>query len=267
MAKISFVGAGRMASAIVRGLITQDPTQKSSIRCFSASGGSSASLAAETGIQKANTIEELTDEADIVVIAFKPQHLASTDPQFSELTRGKIVVSVLAAKTVAHLAEKFPHARNIVRTMPNTPSAIGAGVTGWCAQQELSQEDRTMVVSLLSAVGQEIEVPESKINSLMGISGCGPAFLFEFTGALRDAGVAAGLTTEEAEKLAMETVLGSARLMARSGRSPEDLRNEVTSPNGTTFAGLEVLKAANFRDTMVAVVAAAKARAEDLAAD
>ena len=99
----------------------------------------------------------------------------------------------------------------------------------------------------------------------MGVSGCGPAFVFEFTGALRDAGVAAGLTSDEAEKLAIETILGSARLMARSELSPEALRDQVTSPNGTTYAGLQVLKAHNFRNTMIEVVAAAKARSAELA--
>ncbi|GAB5561121.1 MAG: pyrroline-5-carboxylate reductase [Synoicihabitans sp.] len=254
-----------MASAIVRGLVEQDSSNRDRINCYSASGKSAQILADSTGIGKADTLSDLLAGSDIVVIAFKPQHLAEADPAFEELTRGKIVLSVLAAKTLDHLREKFPHARNIVRTMPNTPSAIGAGITGWSSQSPLTEPDRAKVVKLLGAIGQEIEVPESKIDALMGISGCGPAFLFEFTGALRDAGVAAGLNPEEAEKLAVETVLGSARLMARSERSPEDLRNEVTSPNGTTFAGLEVLRAAHFRDTMKQVVAAAKSRAAELA--
>lgn len=264
MAKIAFVGTGRMAGAIVDGLLAAG-TPASDIAGYSASGASAAALAQRTGILHASTLEDLIGPADMVVIAFKPQHLAEADPAFAELTRDKVVLSVLAAKTLEHLAAVFPHARNIIRTMPNTPSAIGAGITGWCAQSALSDADRALVVSTLGAIGQEIEVPEDKIDALMGVSGCGPAFVFEFTGALRDAGMAAGLTHEVAEKLAVETVLGSARLMARSDMSPEDLRNQVTSPNGTTFAGLQVLEAKGFRGTMREVVAAAKARSEELA--
>jgi pyrroline-5-carboxylate reductase len=254
-----------MASAIVDGLLAASPHQASHIACYSASGQSAAALAHRTGITQAAHLDELLAEADLVIVAFKPQHLASADPALAELTRGKLVLSVLAAKTLEHLAAVFPHARNLIRTMPNTPSAIGAGITGWCSQNPLVNDDRQTVLEVLGAIGQELEVPEDKIDALMGVSGCGPAFVFEFTGALRDAGVNAGLTPGEAERLAIETVLGSARLMARSDASPEDLRNQVTSPNGTTYAGLQVLEAKQFRNTMREVVAAAKARSEELA--
>ena len=265
MNDIAFVGAGRMASAIVDGLIAGDASCSQRIVCYSASGTSAAQLASRTGIRQAQDLPSLLAQADIVVIAFKPQHLATADAQFAELTAGKIVISVLAAKTLDHLAAVFPRARNIVRTMPNTPSAIGAGITGWSASVPLTSADRTAVTAMLQSIGREIEVPEEKIDALMGVSGCGPAFVFEFTGALRDAGVAAGLTSEEAEQLAIETVLGSARLMARSSESPETLRDQVTSPNGTTYAGLQRLKAHNFRGIMQEVVAAAKSRSEELA--
>jgi pyrroline-5-carboxylate reductase len=264
MPKLAFIGAGRMAGAIVDGLLATG-TPPSDITCLSASGQSAKALAARTGISWASDLPELLATADLVVVAFKPQHLATADGRLAELTADKLVLSVLAAKTTDHLAKAFPRARNIIRTMPNTPSAIGAGITGWCAYQQISAADRAHVTAVLGAIGQELEVPEEKIDALMGVSGCGPAFLFEFTGALRDAGVAAGLEAGEAEKLAIETVLGSARLMARSKLSPEELRDQVTSPHGTTFAGLQVLKAHEFRNTMRDVVAAAKARSAELA--
>jgi len=256
-----------MASAIVDGLLAADSTATGRIACYSASGTSAQALAGRTGITQATDLSDLLVAADVVVIAFKPQHLAGADPQLAALTASKLVISVLAAKTLAQLAAVFPQARNIIRTMPNTPSAIRAGITGWSAQRKLSPEDRAIVTTLLGAIGRELEVPEDKIDALMGVSGCGPAFLFEFTGALRDAGVAAGLTPAEAELLAVETVLGSARLMARSGRTPEDLRNQVTSPNGTTFAGLQVMQSREFRAMMEAAVLAAQARAAELSRD
>jgi len=265
MTDIAFIGAGRMASAIINGLIANSPEAKERIICCSASGSSAAALSQKTGIRQATDLPELLLEAHIVVVAFKPQHLGTADPRLAQLTAGKLVISVLPAKTLEHLSAVFPQARNIVRTMPNTPSAIGAGITGWSAQRELTTEDRSTILSMLASIGQELEVPEAKIDALMGVSGCGPAFVFEFTGALRDAGMAAGLTSGEAQKLAIETVLGSARLMARSSSSPEELRDQVTSPNGTTFAGLQRLSAHNFRGIMQEVVLAAKARSEELA--
>ena len=265
MTDIAFIGAGRMASAIVDGLISGNSENVERLICYSASGTSSAAMSERTGIRRARDLPELLANANIVVIAFKPQHLASADPRLAALTENKLVVSVLAAKTLVHLKNVFPRARNIVRTMPNTPSAIGAGITGWSAAEELTASDRTAIVSMLQSIGQELEIPEDKIDALMGVSGCGPAFVFEFTGALRDAGISAGLTAEEAEKLAIETVLGSARLMARSSESPEVLRDQVTSPNGTTYAGLQRLVAHDFRGIMKEVVLAAKARSEELA--
>lgn len=267
MTDIAFIGAGRMASAIIDGLIATDASTKDRIICFSASGSSATALSQRTGIRRATDLPELLARANIVVIAFKPQHLGTADSRLAALTADKLVISVLAAKTLDHLDAVFPQARNIVRTMPNTPSAIGAGITGWSAQKTLSAEDRSALVQLLGSIGKELEVPEEKIDGLMGVSGCGPAFVFEFTGALRDAGVAAGLTSEEAEKLAVETVLGSARLMARSPFSPEELRDQVTSPHGTTFAGLQRLAAHDFRGIMREVVLASKSRSEELARD
>lgn len=262
--KLAFLGAGRMASAIVDGLLAKGTVATDAITCLGGSGASARALAARTGIAVARDLESLTGPADVVVVAFKPQHLASSDPRLAELTAGKLVLSVLAAKTLAQLQRTFPRARALVRTMPNTPSAIGAGMTGWCSLVPLSPEDRSLVLALLGAIGKEVEIPESQIDALMAISGCGPAFVFEFCAALREAGVAAGLERDLAQTLALETILGSARLMARTQAEPEALRNQVTSPNGTTFAGLQRMQARDFRGLMRETVLAAKARSEEL---
>ncbi|MCS6243232.1 MAG: pyrroline-5-carboxylate reductase [Opitutus sp.] len=265
MPKIAFIGAGNMASAIVTGLLAKNVCTPADLACLGGTGASAQKLADRTGIRLAATAESLLADADIVVVAFKPQHLAALDPHLAALCAGKLVISVLAAKTLARLASAFPSARNIVRTMPNTPSAIGAGMTGWCALAALTATDRATVLKLLRAVGREVEVPENQMEALMGVSGCGPAFVFEFTAALREAGVAAGLDRDTAQMLAVQTLLGSARLMAETATEPETLRNQVTSPNGTTFAGLKRLEAREFRAMMVETVQAAKARAEELA--
>lgn len=265
--KIAFLGAGNMAAAIVDGLIARNPDSASDVACFSASGRTSSALAARTGIQLANTLDELLVPADVVVIAFKPQHLASADPRLAELTAGKLVVSVLAGKKLATLAKTFPRARNVVRTMPNTPAAIGAGITPYCTLHPLSSSDRTAVETLLSACGSHLELAEEHMNAVTALSGSGPAFLFEFVAAMRDGGIAAHLPPEVAARLATETVLGAARLLARRQVDPETLRNQVTSPNGTTFAGLKHLESAHFRTIIRDTLLAARNRAAELSQD
>lgn len=266
--QIAFLGAGRMASALVDGLLTTPGCTPTDLACRSGTGSSAEALAARTGIRHERDLERLLAPADLVILAFKPQHLAGIDPdgRLAELTRGKLVLSVLAAKTLKRLAQTFPHARNIIRTMPNTPAAIGAGITGWAALHPPPWADRQRVVSTLSAMGRELELPEAQIDALMAISGCGPAFVFEFTAALREAGIACGLPADTARLLALETVLGAAKLMAHTGAEPEALRNQVTSPKGTTFAGLQVLEARDFRGLIRDTARASQARSAELSA-
>jgi len=266
MPKIAFLGSGNMASAFVDGLLSSG-MEPASLVCYSGSGKTAAALAGRTGIRQVNTLPELLQDADTLVIAFKPQHLAAADSGLADLTAGKLVVSVLAGKKISSLTRIFPRARNLVRTMPNTPGQIGAGITGWCAAAPLLAEDRTTVAALLQALGQAVEVPENDLDAVTGLSGSGPAYVFEFAAALRDAGEAAGLNRSTAEKLAIETLLGAARLLARKQIDPEILRDQVTSPNGTTFAGLQRLKAGGFRGLIRETVLAATARAKELSHD
>ena len=215
MPKIAFLGAGNMASAIVDGLLGNQAATKTDLICYGGADDTAAKLAARTGIAAARSLEELVADFDTLVVAFKPQHLGDADPRFAEWTAGKLVVSILAGKRLSSLSQAFPHARNVVRTMPNTPGQIGAGITAWCPRDPLSEADQTMLKTLLDALGQSVEVPEGDLDAVTGLSGSGPAYVFEFAAALRDAGVAAGLTRPAAEKLAVETLLGSARLLAR----------------------------------------------------
>ena len=267
MAKIAFLGAGNMAAAMVEGLLAKGDLRPADLICLSGSQKSATALAARTGIQLAPSLEALLGDAGTLVVAFKPQHLATADPRLTALSAGKLVVSVLAGKRISSLARVFPQARNLVRTMPNTPGQIGAGITGWCSREPLQGSDRVTVEQLLHALGQAIEVPEADLDALTGVSGSGPAYVFEFAAALRDAGVAAGLERGTAEKLAVETLLGAARLLARKQIDPETLRDQVTSPNGTTFAGLQKLKAGDFRGLIRETVLAATARSKELSQD
>ncbi len=262
--KTAFLGAGNLASAIVRGLLAHHACAPADIACTSKGGESARRLAAETGITFEPDLAKLLTPADTVIVAFKPQSLAGADPRLAELTAGKLVVSLLAGKTIGTLARTFPRARNIVRTMPNTPAAIGAGMTTYATLAPLTETDAQTLTTMLSALGQHLPVAEGHLDALTALGGSGPAFLFEFVAGLRDAGIAAGLPPEIATKVAMETTLGAARLLVRTGETPDALRNKVTSPNGTTYAGLQVMAARQFRETLKEAVLAGTRRAGEL---
>jgi pyrroline-5-carboxylate reductase len=265
--RFAFIGAGRMASAMVGGLLATKAARPAEIACIGGDDDTAQILAGRTGIAAAPDLASLLASADTVVLACKPQQLAGLDPRLAGLTTGRLVISILAGKRLARLAGTFPQARNLVRAMPNTPGQIGAGITGWASLKPLGASDRGVVDTVLGALGQMVALSEADLDAVTALSGSGPAFLFEFVAALREGGVAAGLPREVAAKLAQATVLGSARLLAETRIEPEALRDQVTSPHGTTFAGLQCMAARGFRDTIRDTILAAKARSEELSKD
>jgi pyrroline-5-carboxylate reductase len=266
MDSIAFLGAGNMAAAMVEGLIAKKACLPGMIACMGGPGPTAPALASRTGIRLAGSLEELLAGAGTLVVAFKPQHLASADPRLGPLTAGLLVISVLAGKRIASLSQAFPRARNIVRSMPNTPGQIGAGMTGWCSREPLAAADRATLGQVFGALGRSMELPEAQLDALTAVSGSGPAYVFEFAAALRDAAVAAGLDPATAMTLSVETLLGASRLLAHRDIDPETLRDQVTSPNGVTAAGLRRLSGRGFRDMVRECVLAAKARSEELSA-
>jgi pyrroline-5-carboxylate reductase len=264
---LAFLGSGNMAAAIVDGLLARGGRSPAELACLGGSGTSATRLTARTGIRLARDTGDLLAGADLLVVAFKPQHLASADPRLADLTAGRLVVSLLAGKRLATLARTFPRARALVRAMPNTPGRIGAGITGWCSAAPLAPADRRDVENLLAPLGSTHEVPEELMDAVTAVGGSGPGFVFEFTAALRDAALAAGLPGALATDFARRVVAGAGRLLEATDDDPETLRQQVTSPHGTTAAGLASLAAADFRGAVRGAVEAARARAEQLARD
>ncbi|HVW20684.1 MAG TPA: pyrroline-5-carboxylate reductase [Opitutaceae bacterium] len=262
--KIAFLGAGKMATAMVEGLLERKTAAAADLACMDVVPAAAAKLAARTGIAAAGSPEELLARADALVVAFKPQNLADADPRLAPASRGKLVLSILAGTRLARLAQAFPEARNLVRCMPNTPGQIGAGITAWSPLRPLSAGDRAAVEAILGALGRTLEVPESQLDAVTALSGSGPGYVFEFASALCEAGAAAGLEPEQARALALQTLIGSAKLLEKRQAPPEQLRDEVVSPNGTTHAGLQRMAQGGFRDLIRQAVLAAKARSEEL---
>lgn len=265
--RIVFIGAGRMASSIVRGLLEKEHYAPEEIACSGSGGPTGPALAEATGIQYLPDIMPALYEAEAVVIACKPQQFDAISPELAEAARGKLILSVLAGTPLSRLSEKFAHARNVVRTMPNTPGQIGAGVTAFAPLRELSEKDNAIVENALSSLGNFHEVDEADLDAVTALSGSGPAYVFEFAAALREAGIHAGLDEGLSDALAIDTLLGAAMLLAESEEGPEALRDAVTSPGGTTAAGLRALSDGDLRGLVRQAIAAAKARSLELAAE
>lgn len=265
MIKVAFIGAGRMASAMVHGLLRTQACTPDAIGCACGDDPTGPALAAATGIRHEPDWPTLLADADVIVLACKPQQFDSLDDRLAELASGKLALSILAGTTLTRLEERLGRARNVVRAMPNTPGQIGAGISAYASRTPLSDADKEAVNSLLGALGPAIAVPESQLDAVTAISGSGPAYVFEFTTALAAAGEKAGLPAETAAQLARQTVIGAGLLMQASTESPETLRQHVTSPGGTTQAALEQFEADGLRAVVERAVDAAQRRSIELA--
>lgn len=268
MTRWAFIGAGAMAGAMVHGLISRRVAGPESIACIGGNDPTADNLARATGVRVAPTFEQLLADADVLIVACKPQNLAQLPAALADLTAGRLVISILAGKRLASLGRVFPRARNLVRVMPNTPGQIGAGISGWCPRSPLSEADRATLLDLLHALGKAVEVEEPSLDAITAVSGSGPGYVFEFAAALREAAITAGLAPDAATLLVQETLLGSAKLLAaQPGTSADTLRDRVTSPNGTTAAALQVFAGRKFRAMVTDAVAAAARRSRELSAD
>jgi pyrroline-5-carboxylate reductase len=264
---LALVGAGKMGGAMLEGwLETGLPGPAVSVYDPHVSPAMAA-LAERAGVIL-NPPEEARVAPDVLVLAIKPQMLESAAPGIRPLVgAGTLVVSVLAGKTVANLASALPEARAVVRAMPNLPASIGKGATGAFANEAVAEAQRAVADALLRASGLvEWVEDEGLIDAVTGLSGSGPAYVFHMVEAMAEAGVAAGLPADLAMRLARATVVGAGALLAESDLPAETLRANVTSPGGTTAAGLAVLMRAEngLASLMRETVAAARRRAQEL---
>ena len=264
--RIAFIGAGKMVSAIVKSLLRSKSFLPNEISCCSANDGTSDALSLETGITRCTDVAALLQKnPNLLILGCKPQQLAELPLQIAESSKDLVILSIMAGITLDRLKSVFPLARNIVRSMPNTPGQIGSGITGFLFASPPQEKDQLSVHKVLSSLGVVKEVKEEiDIDRVTAISGSGPAYVFEFTTALQEAGKEIGLSPELANDLAMETVVGAAKLMKESKFSPEELRNQVTSPNGTTQAALESFSNDQLREIVSRAAHAARDRSIEL---
>ena len=265
--KIGFLGAGNLARAMVQALLQSKLCQPNDISCLSGAGQTAKTLSEDTGIVLASSRQALFQNASIIVLAFKPQHLETVTKEEGSFATDKLIVSVLAGRTIQSLSDVFPSATNIARVMPNTPSKIGKGVSAYCYAKPPSKEESEKVEKLLNSFGSSYEIEESEMHIATALSGCGPAVFFQFIDSLAKAAEKRGMPKKLSLEVAIKTGLGSLELMKQSDQDPQELIDEVVSPNGVTHALLESLKASNWHGILDTAIEDAIGRSQELAGE
>ena len=254
---IGLIGGGAMGEAIVSAVIKAKVAKPAQIKVFDISSERIEYLVANYKVATAPNPEDVVEGADFAILAVKPQDFLNAADAIAGKIGNATAISIMAGVTTKQLMAALRNER-VVRSMPNTPAQVGEGMTVWTATPQVSQDARKGVGRILGAMGKEAYVPDEKyLDMATGLSGSGPAYVFLFIEALTDAGVHIGLGRDLAATMALQTVLGSAKYAEETGRHPAELRNQVTSPGGTTAEALRALESGAFRaDVLEAVVAA-----------
>jgi pyrroline-5-carboxylate reductase len=264
--KIGLMGAGRMATALARGLVRAEIVPSGAITACDPSGNARTAFSREvpgTTVEADNAAR--VAQADVIWLAVKPQQMTDALAAIrSAVSTNSLVVSIAAGITLDRLAAGLPNSQRIVRVMPNTPCLIGKGASGYALGKHATKADGELVGRLLLAVGAAFEVPEKLLDAVTGLSGSGPAFVYSMIEALADGGGAEGMPPQLALELAARTVAGAAEMVLETGESPAVLRERVTSPGGTTLAGLGVLRERGFSEAVKEAVKAATRRSAEL---
>jgi pyrroline-5-carboxylate reductase len=262
--KISFVGGGTMGEAMIKSLLAKGVVKPGDITVSDVSKARRDILEKRYGVKAVADNRGVVKGAEVVVLAVKPQELSKVLGELKGLSSQQVVLSIVAGATLEGLREGLGHSC-LVRAMPNMPAQIGEGITVWTATAGVNQKQKDMAQSLLVALGKEIYVSSEKyIDMATALSGSGPAYVFLIIEALVDAGVHIGLPRDTAEKLVVQTMLGSTRAVEVMGKHPAELRNMVTSPGGTTTEGLLQLETGGLRSLLLQTVIAAYNKAEAL---
>ncbi|MFQ3548655.1 MAG: pyrroline-5-carboxylate reductase [Armatimonadota bacterium] len=263
--KIAIIGTGAMGLAIAGGMIKSNLIKPEHIVMSDVDFDKLQFASEKFGVTtKQNNIDAIKD-ADVIILAVKPNIISSAIGSFSEsLKKEQIIISIAAGVTTSKIESLVSTENAVIRAMPNTPCQIGAGATAVCRGSYVNDDDIKIAFSIFEAVGICVEVPENLMNAVTGLSGSGPAYTFMMIEAMTDAGVRMGLPRDKAQKLASQTVLGSAEMVIKGDKHPAQLKDQVTSPGGTTIAAIDTLEKNSFRSAIIEAVKAATKRSEEL---
>ncbi len=262
--KIAFIGGGAMGEAMIRGILTNQVASPQDLVVSDVSAERRESLTKEYGVTTVDDNSKAAENADVIVLAVKPQNLHQVSEELRSPARGQLVLSILAGGTLSKLCQDFSHSA-VVRAAPNMPAQIGMGITVWTSTPETSDRQKELAQTVLGALGKEIFVADEKyLDMATALGGSGAAYVFLFIEAFVDAGVHVGLPRHIAHEVVLQTVIGSACSVQKMGKHPAELRNMVTSPGGTTTEALLQLEKGAFRYLLMEAVAAAHGKAQRL---
>ena len=265
MRKIGIIGCGNMGGAILAGLWrnAEDP---SCVICADASEKALASVRERyPDVIIAENNAACAAESDLLILAVKPQFLDGVLADIAlPLRQDTVLLSIVAGKKIEYLAKRLPAGTKIVRAMPNTPALVGKGMTAYCASETVTAEEKSAAADILGLLGHAEEVPERLMDTVTGLSGSSPAFVYIMIEAMADGAVLDGMPRDMAYRFAAQTVFGSAAMVLETGKHPGVLKDMVTSPAGTTIEGIAVLEERGFRSALMEAVKAAADRSREL---
>jgi pyrroline-5-carboxylate reductase len=262
--KIAFIGPGVMAEAMIAGLLHKKLALPENIMVSGPREERGGQLHKKYGTKTTTDNAVAVSEADVVVLSIKPQRLSEVMKGLKGIRSDALVLSIIAGANIKKISTGLKH-KSVVRSMPNTPGQIGEGITVWTASKEVTQEQQETARAILGALGDEVFVEdESYLDMATALSGSGPAYVFLFTEALIDAGVHMGFPRRISEQLVLQTIKGSVAYYRQAERHPATLRNQVTSPGGTSAEALYYLDKAGFRTAISRAVWAAYQRSLEL---
>lgn len=262
---IGFLGTGRMATALAKGLVDSGLVPAKHVIGSDPVPAARKLFGKETGARIVGRNTEVVASASVLILATKPdQATAVLDEIRDDFTRRHLLISIAAGVSMKKLEAALPARARVVRVMPNTPALVGVSASGYAVGSAVMRSDGQLVQRLFSTVGVAFQLKEALLDGVTGLSGSGPAYVYQFIEALSDGGVAVGLSRDVATQLAAQTVLGGAKMVLETGTHPGTLKDMVTSPGGTTIEGLHELEKGRFRATVMSAVRASAQKAKEL---
>ena len=261
--KLGVIGCGKMGRALVGGILKAGIVPPGNTRVFDNYTPAAWEMGSELGVAMAQSNEEVVSESDVILLCVKPQGFLEMLGDIGS-SEGKLLISIAAGVQISSIESATSGRHRVVRVMPNTPALVGKGASGFALGTTATAADAALTESLLGAVGYVCAVSEPDLDAVTAVSGSGPAYVFLMIEALVAGGIELGLEPDIAGALAAHTVAGAAELLLQSGESPGQLRENVTSPNGTTFAALESFRSDHFEDIVKRAVTAAADRSKEL---
>ncbi len=263
--RIGFIGGGKMAEALAKGIINASLSSVDKIIASDVDKKRCQILEKDTGIKTTQENKKITSESDIIILAVKPNIIGSILKELkNDITPKHLVVSIAAGIPLDFIESALNKGCRVVRVMPNTPCLVGETAAGYALGKAATRDDGKLVGEILNAVGKSYLLEEKHLDAVTGLSGSGPAFVYTVIEALSDGGVKMGLPRDISTKLAAQTVFGSAKMVLESGMHTGELRDFVTSPGGTTIAGLHALEKGSIRNALIDAVETATKKSKRL---